>query len=378
VPASSAERITISSPSLRSALQLSAADRRWIDYLTQTVLDTWDPENPSRPKTHGYLGSEDAIRMHFEEYILSLLSSMAYQIYHENLTFNAIPMAVGNIPDTFPDPGDTATDFNPEFLAMWRSTHNFKLFNKFTEGVRIFDMIEPRHPNPGGLSVEDLQRRFAQNLAELHIDERVRVGKEVAGRTLQVGRERVEAGLRGVWAEVEKARQQRREKRRSRSRGADDKENHPAVLKNEDSGSWQVVDEKTLSSKSEPGSSPEKPFSTPDQTSAEQPAPSNPSQTSTTAGAWTASLRDRAAKVDTAQIQASARESAAKAGAYLSSWGNWAKERYEASQKARVGGSIPSNPETDRRGRESDAKGGGGEQGGLGGDGTYGGGESRF
>ena len=34
--------INISSPSLRSALTLSTPDRRWIDFLTQTVYQTWD------------------------------------------------------------------------------------------------------------------------------------------------------------------------------------------------------------------------------------------------------------------------------------------------------------------------------------------------
>jgi hypothetical protein len=45
---------------------------------------------------------------------------------------------------------------------------------------------------------------------------------------------------------------------------------------------------------------------------------------------WTSSIRDRASKVqrpDLSQVQASAKDGAAKAGAYLSSWGSWAKER---------------------------------------------------
>lgn len=39
------------------------------------------PENPSRPNTHGYAGSEDFIRLQFEEYLLALLSSVKYQQY---------------------------------------------------------------------------------------------------------------------------------------------------------------------------------------------------------------------------------------------------------------------------------------------------------
>ncbi|KAI5283596.1 late secretory pathway protein avl9, partial [Ascosphaera aggregata] len=61
---------------LESALALTAADRRWINLLTQTINDTWDDAHPEQPKTHGYLGSEEFIRLQFEEYLLALLSSM--------------------------------------------------------------------------------------------------------------------------------------------------------------------------------------------------------------------------------------------------------------------------------------------------------------
>ncbi|KIW96150.1 uncharacterized protein Z519_03217 [Cladophialophora bantiana CBS 173.52] len=331
--------ITITSPSLRTALALSAADRRWIDYLTQTVLDTWDPENPSRPKNMGYAGSEDAIRMQFEEYILSLLSSMAYQIYHESLSENSIPASVANI-ENFPEPGDTASDFNPEFLVMWRSTNNFALFDRLTQGNRIFDIIEPRHPTGGGLTVEDLQRRVARGMADLHLDERVREGREQLGRTLQSGRERVEAGMARFWAEVEKAKEQRAQqratKRTSRSQSVtrtsgegERKENQdpatkqPAVALSSASSnsSWMVVEpDGDSGSKATPVSPPSSSVA-----STSTPAASN----------WTTSLRDRTPRVDTSQIQASAREGAARAGAYLSGWGTWARERMQQSQQGK-------------------------------------------
>ncbi len=296
----------------------------------------------------GYLGSEDSIRSQFEEYILSLLSSMAYQTYHESLIINDIPASVANIPESFPDPGDNAGDFNPEFLAIWRSTYNFELFNRLTDGNRIFDIIEPRHPTGGGLGVEDLQRRLAQGISVLHLDDRVREGREVVGRTLASGRERVEAGLRGVWAEVERARAQRQAKRRSRSgsrsfiggRGsgeAERKENNDptspktSTLSNASSNSsWMVVEGDTPASTGIPSekpstSSPEQSVSSPGAASKQAP------------GAWSTALRDRAAQVDTTQIQASAREGAAKAGAYLNSWGTWAKGRIAQNQVGKAG-----------------------------------------
>ena len=70
--------VTISSPSLRAAAALSTADRRWIDFLTQAVNDTWSDDSPSNTTTHGYAGSEEFIRLQFEEYLLALLSSEKY------------------------------------------------------------------------------------------------------------------------------------------------------------------------------------------------------------------------------------------------------------------------------------------------------------
>jgi hypothetical protein len=314
--------ITITSPSLRTALTPSAADRRWIDFLTQTVLDTWDPENPSRPKNMGYAGSEDAIRLQFEEYILSLLSSMAYQVYHESMQGEAgLPSSLTNT-EHYPDPGDTATDFNPEFLAIWRSTHNFELFDNLTRGNRIFDIIEPRHPTGGGLSVEDVQRRLQQNLAELHLDERMREGREQLGKTIAVGKERVAR----FWAEVE----QRRKVAQSRSgnQAAGSSSVDQARKENETLEKDKV--QQGEQSESEDGAAM--------------------AAGAGGAGGWASSIRDRAAKVqlqrpnvDTAQLQASARENAAKASAYLSSWGSWAKDRMQQG-KGPVGQTTSSPP----------------------------------
>ena len=50
--------VNITSTSLRTALQLSTADRRWIDSLVLSVTESWDEADPSRPKTMGFVGSE--------------------------------------------------------------------------------------------------------------------------------------------------------------------------------------------------------------------------------------------------------------------------------------------------------------------------------
>jgi hypothetical protein len=117
--------INISSPSLRMALNLTVADRRWIDGITQCVTETWDDANPSRPINHGFMGSEDFIHLQFEEYLLSLISSVKYHLYiekHPNDTQNHLPHIEG----------DPISDFGSEWLDAWQKTDNFRILQNTT------------------------------------------------------------------------------------------------------------------------------------------------------------------------------------------------------------------------------------------------------
>ena len=145
--------VNITSTSLRHALALSTPDRRWIDFLTQTVHDTWDDSNPSRPKDHGYAGSEEFIRMQFEEYLLAMLSAVKYKLYMEK---NKEKESV-----IIDFEGDPASEFSNDWVYAWMETENFRIFNKFTDS-HLFDIVDPKHPCSGGLSIEDVQRRLAQ------------------------------------------------------------------------------------------------------------------------------------------------------------------------------------------------------------------------
>jgi hypothetical protein len=311
--------ITVLSPSLKQALQLSAADRRWIDFLTQAVMDTWDPDNPSRPKNMGFGGSEQAIRIQFEEYILALCSCAAYQAYRDEIDIRKSgsanqsrsqsrhrpseeqkgenldadqggqlePTNTNTIVDLIDaDPVENAHDFGEAYLAAWRETRNYQTFIANVSNKRIFEMIEPRHPTAGGFNIDDMQRRLQQNIADLHLDERVRVGREQAGKMYEVGRERWKEGMGRFWAEIEKRRGEKGEAR---------KENEAPVVSTQNDGTQGIASEKAAAS-----------------------------------GNWTNALRERAGKVqapDTKAMQAAAKENAAKAGAYLSSWGSWARDR---------------------------------------------------
>jgi Transport protein Avl9 len=299
--------VNITSPSLRSALSLSAADRRWIDFLTKTVTDTWDPANPSRPSTLGFAGSEEFIRLQFEEYLLALLSSVSFSLHKSPRPLSSITNDGRSTSADQSADSDPIIDFNPEFISAWKLTSNFALFSHLTSESALFGVIEPKHPTAGGLSVEDVQRRLAQQVAELHLDERMREGRETLNKSLMIGRERVGQGINKLWSDIEAMREAQRAKSAA--------EKDPAV------SSRPADSDPSLNNREENG-------------------PSNvaPNTQGSGAYAWTNSLKDRASKVqkpDLSQMQASAKDGAAKAGAYLSSWGSWARERGKEWQEKR-------------------------------------------
>lgn len=255
------QSIDIATPRLRYALSLSVADRRFIDVLTQSVNDTWDPEHPTRPTTHGYSGSEDFIRLQFEEYLLALLSSVKYSNFVK--TNGKDPKAL--LADAH---GDPANEFGATWVEDWQKTDNYRLFNKFTDS-HLFDVVEPRHPAAGAFSLEDVQRRLGQQVADLHLDERLHSGREVLGRHLATGQKKVSTVFNTLWADIEGRRDGQRQK--STDEMAD--------------GSTNTVSTKDIV----PGFLSKAP--------------------------------------DLSQAQANVQAASARAGAYLSSWGAWAAEK---------------------------------------------------
>jgi hypothetical protein len=197
--------VSILSPHLKSVLTLSVSDRRWIDFLTQAVNETWDPSDPSRPTTHGYSGSEEFIRLQFEEYLIALLSSTKYHQY-----LAACKESGGKAIGTGIE-GDPATDFALPFVDAWQQSENYKLWNRTTDD-HLFDIVEPRHPCAGGLTIDDVQRRLAAQVAELHLDERFNQTREVVGKRLADGRVQVTSALSKVWTDIEAMREAQRQR----------------------------------------------------------------------------------------------------------------------------------------------------------------------
>ncbi|KAI2790748.1 hypothetical protein POX_c03597 [Penicillium oxalicum] len=296
------DTINISSLPLRTALVLSTADRRWIDLLTQIVNDTWDEDHPSRPKTLGFMGSEEFIRMQFEEYLLALLSCMKYHEELNSLASAESPHRAMSQLQAFNIEGDPALDFNADFLAQWQKTSNYALFSRLTSDALLFSITEPRHPSAGGLTMEDVQRRIAQQVAELHLDERVREGREALNRHLSTGQKKVSAAFNSFWSDIEAMREA--QKKRNEERAS------------------QL--QRTSIDKEGPASPP---------SAASEPATEN-------SGSWFGA-RQRPS-IDVSQAQASVAAASQKAGAYLSSWGSWASDKRREWQEKRTTSPNPS------------------------------------
>jgi hypothetical protein len=214
--------VNITSSSLRAALTLSVADRRWIDFITQSVNDTWDDTNPGRPKTMGYVGSEEFIRLQFEEYLLSLISSVKchnYMVHHANNPRAMMPQV----------DGDPSNDFGVDWIDAWSHSENYRIWDRYTDS-HLFDIVEPKHPCAGGLTIEDVQRRMMEQVKEFHLDERFAVGKEVLGRNLAAGKEKASTVFNKLYADMEALRESQRQKHEEAKRNGTQYPSSPVDL----------------------------------------------------------------------------------------------------------------------------------------------------
>jgi hypothetical protein len=86
----------------------------------------------------GFIGSEDYIRLQFEEYILSMVSAVKYHLFLEKHSGTEMTAFLPDID------GDPSQDFNSEFVDYWKKTENFRIFQKFTGMGRTEKWIETR------------------------------------------------------------------------------------------------------------------------------------------------------------------------------------------------------------------------------------------
>ena len=250
------------------------------------------------------MGSEEFIRLQFEEYLLALLSATKYHLYL------AKHPPVPGLAE-----GDPIADFNTDFLTHWQQTSCYNLFESRTDS-HLFDIVEPRHPTAGNLTFEDIQRRVALQIHDLNLDDRLATGKEALNKHLATGQEKVYSAFTKLRADVEAMQKARRE--RAEAAATASKENQSR------SGS---------------------------------PAPSNAHTDKATGQS-----RFGSRAPDMASAQASVQAAGQRAGAYISSWGAWASERRKGWAEARGNSSTSTENATrgskseDSRNNETDAR----------------------
>ncbi len=57
-----------------------------MDEVISSVVETWNPADPTRPTSMGFHGSDDYLRIRFEDYICAMLSSTKYADFWQRVT----------------------------------------------------------------------------------------------------------------------------------------------------------------------------------------------------------------------------------------------------------------------------------------------------
>lgn len=184
-------------PSLQSIVALTPADRKWMDELVHVVVESYNPEDPSRPTTLKYEGSEDWIRARFEDYICSFLACVKYSTFLGKSNPDPFGAAAtsGNKAGTSgttsgagaaatieaPDAYDAIHAYGPLFIDAFKTTAAHSIWDQTTSAL-LFDLVPYRHPCGGKVStLEDVGLRLSAGLYDLKLDEQLHSGREALG-----------------------------------------------------------------------------------------------------------------------------------------------------------------------------------------------------
>ncbi|KAF9288793.1 late secretory pathway protein avl9 [Mortierella alpina] len=177
--------------SLSSILSLTSADRRWMDEIIEAVN-----EGGSNDAQTEYAGSDDYLRAKFEEYILTLLSSVKHAQFTQN--DDSID-GIGNATDK-----DLTADYGTYFIKAWQQTPNYQLWNDYVDWELLNEIVAPGHPCQGNFSLAHVQRRLANQFKDMGIDKNLQPLKQTFSRAMTTSRERLSNVFDSVWQEFEK------------------------------------------------------------------------------------------------------------------------------------------------------------------------------
>ncbi|KAF9262933.1 hypothetical protein L218DRAFT_1077588 [Marasmius fiardii PR-910] len=160
-----------SDPRLEAKVALTAADRKWMDDIVRDVQESSEGQ---------FRGSDDYLRLKFEEYISAALSAVRYRDF---LTKNEGAGVVGGTGAE----ATSAEDFNPLWIAEFKYTNAYEVWDRTTD-PSLFDIVEPRHPCTERPSiVGDIGLRFQEGIQDLKLDQQLAPAREAVSRTFTAG-----------------------------------------------------------------------------------------------------------------------------------------------------------------------------------------------
>ncbi|KAI0260689.1 transport protein Avl9-domain-containing protein [Gloeopeniophorella convolvens] len=181
-------------PKIERAVGLTPADRKWIDEIVRDVNDTWETEDGGVQR---FKGSDDYLRIKFEEYISAALASVKYGDFLAKGENSGVLITPGSGGDA-----NALQDFNPIWIAEYKRTNAFDVWQRITDPM-LFDIIEPRHPcNEKPSAIADITLRLSEGIQELKLEQQLAPTREAISRTITAGSTnffKAVEGVKGRW-----------------------------------------------------------------------------------------------------------------------------------------------------------------------------------
>ncbi|KAJ3812652.1 transport protein Avl9-domain-containing protein [Lentinula aff. lateritia] len=163
---------------LERSAGLTAADRKWMDDIVKDVNETWFEENQPRLQGMAFKGSDDYLRVKFDEYISAALASVRYRDF--------LIKGEGVLITVHIEPTSTE-DFNHLWMSEFKNTNAYEVWERTTDPM-LFDIVEPRHPCNEKVSVvADIGLRLSEGIQELKIEQQLAPAREAVTRTFTAG-----------------------------------------------------------------------------------------------------------------------------------------------------------------------------------------------
>ncbi|XP_061852451.1 late secretory pathway protein AVL9 homolog isoform X4 [Colius striatus] len=152
--------VQIHDPELRKILNPTTADLRFADYLVKHVTENRDDVFLDGT---GWEGGDEWIRAQFSAYLHALLAAVLH-----------------------PDNEKTLSDFGTAFVAAWKNTHNYRVWNSNKHPALA--EVNSSHPFQGQYSVSDVKLRLSHSVQN---SER---GKKIGNVMVSTSRNVVQTG----------------------------------------------------------------------------------------------------------------------------------------------------------------------------------------